>query len=227
MHETCVNRTDVPFVSFLQTHQHAVPKFPPCLETIPSETGDIEDISRIAANMLSERDPYTGLHAYRVSIYAQRLAKRRGVGAAEAEEIRIGGLLHDIGKIGFSDPTFNHEREGLTREMSEEIMWHPTMGRTLLEGLRVRGAVLDYVHLHHERVDGKGYPFGLGGNEIPLGALVISVADCFDAMITDRPYQKRKNITEAIQTLESIRGTVLCPELVDCFIEDIEENGPL
>ena len=87
--------------------------------------------------------------------------------------------------------------------------------------------VLEYVYCHHERIDGNGYPQGLKADEIPLGAKIIAVADCFDAITTDRPYQKRKTREEAFEILRKMAGSHLCSELVEMFIEDIETNGML
>lgn len=182
-------------------------------------------ISEAIAWTLGERDKYTEGHAHRVSVYAKRLARRENLPEGDVEDIRIGGLLHDIGKIGFSDHTFSNDSEKLSQKMSDEIMAHPSTGRAILEELDFMGPVLDYVHLHHERVDGKGYPHGLSMKDIPMGAQIISVADCFDAMTTDRPYQKRKEIGVTFETLKNIRGKVLSPRLVDGFIEEIEEGG--
>ena len=85
--------------------------------------------------------------------------------------------------------------------------------------------VLEYIYYHHERMDGSGYPCGLKAGDIPLGAKIIAIADCFDAMTTDRPYQKRKSCREALARLQSMRGDALCSDLVNAFVNDIKTQG--
>ncbi|MBW1780809.1 MAG: HD-GYP domain-containing protein [Deltaproteobacteria bacterium] len=177
------------------------------------------------ANALGARDKYTEGHAYRVSVYAQRLARRVGLTEEEVEKVRVGGMLHDIGKIGFSDRIFTNEDVKLSDGMYDEIKKHPKIGVEILQGLTFLGPVVDYVHYHHESLDGNGYPNGLEGDQIPLGAKIISVADCFDAITTDRSYQKGRTMEEAFAILRKISGKNLSRELVDAFVEEIQENG--
>ena len=188
---------------------------------------ELEEEGKLLAisQALGMRDKYTEGHGRRVSLYAERLARRLGLSEKDIENIRIGGMLHDIGKIGFSNRIFSNEEAALSKEMHDEIHSHPLIGRMILSGMNFHESVLDYVCYHHERVDGKGYPSGLCNEEIPLGARIISVADCFDAMTTDRPYQGRKNLPEAFVALNRMSGKVLFPRLVSAFIEEIRENG--
>ena len=174
---------------------------------------------------LGSKDRYTQGHARRVALYSIRLARRMGLSAADAANIGIGGLLHDIGKLGLSDRIFSNRTTRLYGDMLSEVRRHPDMGVALLKGIHGLAPVLDFVHLHHERLDGSGYPYGLKADEIPLGARIIAVADCFDAMTTDRPYQKGKSLGEAFGILCQMGGQELSKKLVDAFIEDIEENG--
>ena len=171
------------------------------------------------------KDPYTREHGRRVSIYARRLAERIGLNAAEVENIRLGGLLHDIGKIGLSAEILNNTQSRLPGDMLAEVRQHPQIGVAILKGFHFPGPVIEMVQYHHEKMDGTGYPFGLKSYQIPLGAKIIRVADCFDAITTDRPYQQRKNWIEALAILRQISGTDLSPELVDVFIADIKANG--
>lgn len=177
------------------------------------------------ANALGARDRYTEGHASRVSVYAERLARRMGLPEEEVEQIRIGGMLHDIGKIGFSDRMFSSEDVGSGGGMLEEIRRHPDIGVDILNDLTFLGPVVDYVHYHHESLDGSGYPVGLAKEEIPLGARIISVADCFDAMATDRSYQEGRPVEEAFAALREMSGKNLSPDLVEAFIEEIQEGG--
>jgi HD-GYP domain-containing protein (c-di-GMP phosphodiesterase class II) len=143
----------------------------------------------------------------------------------EVESVSIGGILHDIGKIGFSDKLFGNEDKKPSKELLDEIRKHPEIGVQILKDREVLGPVLDYGRYHHERLDGQGYPCGIQGDSIPLGAKIISVADCFDAMTTARPYQKGMSGPEAFAILRKLSGASLSPDLVELFIREIEENG--
>jgi putative nucleotidyltransferase with HDIG domain len=184
-------------------------------------------ISKLAviATALKIKDPYTQGHARRVAIYAGCLAKRLGLPRAEVENIRLGGLLHDIGKIALSDRVFNNTNRQLSEELLAEVQRHPQMGAALLKNFNFPAPIIDYVLCHHEKMDGSGYPLGLKSDQIPLGAKIIRVADCFDAITTDRPYQPHKSSTAALAILRQISGTDLSPELVDVFVEHIKEKA--
>ena len=179
------------------------------------------------ANALGARDRYTEGHACRVSAYSERLARRLGLPEEEVEYIRIGGMLHDIGKIGFSDQMFSSQDATPSEKMYEEIRLHPTIGVDILKDLTFLGPVLDYVRYHHEDLDGTGYPAGLQGDAIPLGAQIIGVADRFDAITTDRSYQKGRSVEEAFVILKKLGETRLSPDLVQAFMEEIREEGTL
>ena len=185
---------------------------------------DFQKLSAINS-ALRTKDQYTEGHARRVALYAMRLAHRLGLPSEEIGNIGIGGLLHDIGKIGLSDRIFSDQTEQLAGELLAEVRRHPDIGVSLLKGIDSLLPVLDYIHYHHERMDGSGYPCGLKSDEIPLGARIISVVDCFDAITTDRPYQKRKTCAEAFVILRRMANHELCPDLVKAFVADIEENG--
>jgi len=177
------------------------------------------------ATVLGLKDPYTRKHARRVAIYAGRLAERIGLNATEVENIRLGGLLHDVGKIALSTKVLNNTHKQLTDNMLAEVRQHPQRGVAILKEFDLPGAVIDIVRYHHENMDGSGYPFGLKSFQIPLSAKIIRVADCFDAITTDRPYQQRKSWIEALAILRQFSGTELNPMLVRAFIADIKENG--
>ncbi|MBF0497375.1 MAG: HD-GYP domain-containing protein [Deltaproteobacteria bacterium] len=177
------------------------------------------------ANALAARDEYTEGHAVRVADYAQRIARRLGLPENEVNHIRLGGILHDIGKISFPDALFEARGIPLTDDLLSSIKVHPENGVTILRDLDFLGPIVEFVHYHHERFDGQGYPKGLTGKEIPLGARIISVADCFDAMTTDRPYQKGTSYAEGLEILKKISGSQLDPEVVLAFVEEITQNG--
>ncbi len=178
------------------------------------------------ANALGARDVYTEGHGTRVGAYAERLAKRLGLDEDEVRTIRIAGILHDIGKIGCSDRVFTDENAALSEDLLREIRQHPISGFDILKELDFLGSALEYVSAHHERPDGSGYPYGLKADQIPFGASIISVADCFDAMTTTRPYRQGKTVDQALAILRKIAGTQLDQALVEAFIQEISENGP-
>ena len=177
------------------------------------------------ANAIGARDNYTKGHIERVAMYAHRLALRMGLEPETAEAIRIGGMLHDIGKIGFSDRLFSDADSLDSQAMSEEIRRHPEIGVDILRDLDFLGPIKDFVLYHHERVDGRGYPRGLSGNHIPLGARIIAVADCFDAVTTDRPYRPGKSREEAFAILREESGKSFDTDVVEALITEVLENG--
>jgi len=174
---------------------------------------------------MGSQDPYTQGHALRVAAYAERMAQRLGISEKDAEALRVGGLLHDIGKIAFSRKLLSNTASKLSEDMRTEIRRHPEIGGSFLKAVQMGDPVIECVRYHHERLDGSGYPFGLGTDEIPLGAQVISVADCFDALTTDRSYQKGRDPAEAIRIMETLAGKGLSRELVGILIDDVRQNG--
>ena len=177
--------------------------------------------------MLKLKDSYTEIHGRRVSFYATQLAQCIGLSTKAVDEIALGGLLHDIGKVCLSDRIFSSQQPHLSGELMAEVRRHPVNGFMLAKQIIILKPVLQYILFHHERIDGLGYPYGLKGEDIPLGAKIISVADYFDAITTDRPYKKGKQQEEAFSILEACAGYALSRSLVRCFIDYIQENGML
>ena len=140
-------------------------------------------------SMLDARDRYTAGHSHRVSNFAEALARDAGLPADQVNDIRIGALLHDIGKIGVPDEVLR-KHEKLTPSEFEVMKLHTTIGRQVLEQVQHFDRYLDIVELHHESMDGSGYPRGLKGEQIPLAARIVKIADVYDALRTDRPYRK-------------------------------------
>ena len=159
-----------------------------------------------------------------MAAYAGRLARRLGLSDREADQVALGGLLHDVGKLALSDPLFSLCKTDLTAAMWNEVFYHPLIGAALLMQTSDEELVHDAVLYHHERLDGSGYPFGLIDG-IPLSAIIVSVADCFDAITTDRPYQQRKSPVRALQILKEMASSLLDADVVDAFIEDITDAG--
>jgi HD-GYP domain-containing protein (c-di-GMP phosphodiesterase class II) len=169
------------------------------------------------ASALDARDSYTAGHSHRVSEYSCAIARGLGLSAEEVADIRIGALLHDIGKIGISDSVLQKPGR-LTGEEFALIQQHPTIGRRILEGVNGFQPYLAVVELHHENQDGSGYPHGLSGEEVPLAARIVHVADAFDAMTSDRPYRRGMSVSEAFAILNRFAGTQFDPEIVTAFL---------
>ena len=186
-----------------------------------------EDFDKLMAiaGIMKKRDRYTETHGQRVSEYSKRLARRIGLSGPKVDQIAMGGMLHDIGKVLMSDRIFSNKSKRLSKEMMAEVRRHPLNGVMLVKHIDFLKPVLKYILFHHERLDGSGYPFGLTAENLPLGAQIISVADCFDAITTDRPYQKGKKPEEAFVCLKSSSGGILSRQLVYALIADVKENG--
>jgi HD-GYP domain-containing protein (c-di-GMP phosphodiesterase class II) len=168
------------------------------------------------ANALDARDPYTAGHSHRVSELSCATASALGVTPRELDEIRIGALLHDIGKIGISDAVL--QKTGLlTEEEFAIIKQHPEIGRRILEGVHGFAPYLSAVELHHENWDGTGYPRGQSGETTPIAARIIHVSDAYDAMTTDRPYRKGMDHREAVRVLREFAGSHFDPRVVEVF----------
>ena len=174
---------------------------------------------------LGKKDRYTEAHSHRVALYAMRLAERLGFSTEEVRNVGIGGLFHDVGKLAMSDRIFTNLETRLSLELQQEVRCHPLIGAALLKHIDFLEPVVDFVLFHHEREDGNGYPFGLKAGEIPAGAKIVSIADCFDAVTTDRPYQKGQSVESAYEILREGCRRYFCESYVEVFIEEIEENG--
>ncbi|MBT8340422.1 MAG: HD domain-containing protein [Desulfatitalea sp.] len=175
---------------------------------------------------LGQRDTYTHAHAQRVAAYSRRLAQQACVSSPDLDNVTLGGMLHDVGKIALSDLIFSNKQASLSKELQGEVQSHPVIGAAMLRHARCNKVICQTVLYHHERIDGSGYPFGLKDHEIPLGAKIVSVADCFDAITTDRPYQRRKTLYHAFRILEEMAGRqCLDGNLVALMVKDIQTNG--
>ncbi len=168
------------------------------------------------ASALDARDPYTAGHSRRVSQVACTVAQAMELSSAQTQEIRIGALLHDIGKIGITD-TILQKPDRLTPEEDRIIRQHPSIGRRILEGVRGFQPFLDVVELHHENWDGTGYPRGLRGEDTPLTARVVKIADAWDAMTSDRPYRQGMSRNQALAVLRKVAGTQIYPAIAVVF----------
>jgi putative nucleotidyltransferase with HDIG domain len=176
----------------------------------------VEFVSSLAS-ALDARDPYTAGHSLRVSDYSCAIATAMNVEIQEQELIRVGALLHDIGKIGISDAVLQKQGK-LTPEEEALIQQHPVIGRKILECVHGFEPYLPVVELHHENWDGTGYPRGLKGEETPRMARIVKVADAYDAMTSDRPYRRGMLHQDAVRILEKHAGTQFDIPVVQAFV---------
>jgi response regulator RpfG family c-di-GMP phosphodiesterase len=166
---------------------------------------------------LDFRDNETHGHSRRVVEYAVIVAEAMGIGEPELTWIRRGAILHDVGKIGVSDAILRKPGK-LDAAEWEEMKRHPEMGFRMLKHIRFLKPALDIVHCHQERWDGSGYPRGLKGDEIPLGARIFAAVDTFDAMTSDRPYRAALSIQEARDEIRRFMGIQFDPSVADAFL---------
>ncbi len=169
------------------------------------------------------KDYYTRGHSDRVSYYASRIGQAMGLPEADIERLKIGGIFHDIGKIGTNDDILL-KNSRLDDDEYNEIKKHPLKGANILSAMSMFKDIVPLVEYHHERIDGRGYPHGLKGEEIPLLARIISVSDAFDAMTSDRVYRTKMELSQAIEQLEKGKGTQFDENVVDAFLKLLDTD---
>ncbi|MGF7186087.1 HD-GYP domain-containing protein (c-di-GMP phosphodiesterase class II) [Desulfitispora alkaliphila] len=167
---------------------------------------------------LEAKDEYTCGHSERVAEYAIKIAKHINLAEEEINNIRLAASLHDLGKIGIKDDILN-KNGPLTQEEFNTIKLHPNIGAKILQPIAPVKQLIPYIQHHHERYNGTGYPDGLSGDEIPLGAKIIAIADTYDAMTSDRPYRKALSEEVALKEIEKNSGTQFDPKLVEAWLE--------
>jgi diguanylate cyclase (GGDEF)-like protein/putative nucleotidyltransferase with HDIG domain len=187
------------------------------------ESPSLLDTVTALAFAIDAKDHYTQGHSQAVSRLAAQIARQMGLPDTEVEEVRLAGILHDIGKIGVPEMVLNKPAR-LTVEEYEVMKSHAALGGKILEPLRVRAIehIRRMVRHHHESFDGLGYPEGLRGNAIPLGARILTVADCFDTMVSERAYKKGRSLEDAVAELRRCCGSQFDPALVDAFVRSLE-----
>jgi HD-GYP domain-containing protein (c-di-GMP phosphodiesterase class II) len=174
------------------------------------------------ARAIEAMDKYTAGHSDRVTVYARITAVALGETPEQVELITQAGMLHDIGKLGCHA---NLNKPGkLTDEEYEIFKLHPAFGRSILEPITFLQPLIPGVHLHHERWDGKGYPLGLKGEEIPRIARILSIADSYDAMTSDRAYRRSMEHATAVSELRRCAGSQFDPKLIEAFVAGIEQH---
>ncbi|MBY6272445.1 MAG: HD domain-containing protein [Caldibacillus debilis] len=174
--------------------------------------------------IVEEKDGYTADHCVRIKEFSLSIGKMLNLSQKELYVLHLGSFLHDIGKVKIPDSILQKPGK-LTKEEWDIIKMHPIYGRDILldSKLPMLMQAATIVEQHHERYDGKGYPFGLKGEEISIGAAIVAVADSLDAMTTDRVYRKARTWEEAVQEIKRGSGTLYNPRVVDAFLA-IESN---
>ncbi len=182
-----------------------------------------QELAGALSSAIDFRDSYTRGHSERVAEYASLLAKELRLPEDQIEIIRYVGLLHDVGKVGIRDKIMK-KPGAYTYEEYQEMKRHAALGADMLEGMRLLGRGQDWIRYHHERWDGKGFPDGLKGEDIPLEARIIACADSFDAMTTDRPYKNKMSVPEAREELIRCSGTQFDPRIVQAMLKVIDKH---
>lgn len=173
---------------------------------------------------IEAKDTYTKGHSARVAKYASLLAEKIGLSKEKQNEIYYMGMLHDIGKIGIADSIINKPGK-LTDEEYSLIKTHTDIGYRILKNMNEITDIEYGARWHHERYDGKGYPDGFAGDQIPIYARVIAVADVYDAMTSNRSYRKVMPQSEVRAEIERVSGTQLDPDIAACMIQLIDEDS--
>ncbi len=181
----------------------------------------------VLAETIETKDPYMRGHARRVSVYASLLAKQLGLPGDETEHVRIAAFLHDLGKVGVDSDLLRQE-DGLDPAQREAVERHAELGARLLQPLDIPPGIAAAVRHHHEWWDGTGYPDGMAGEDIPIGARIIAIADAFDAMSCDRPFRAALARDVVMAELDRYAGIQFDPRLCQAFHEVLEQGaGPV
>jgi HD-GYP domain-containing protein (c-di-GMP phosphodiesterase class II) len=175
------------------------------------------------AKTLDMRDHYTGEHTEHTVHYSTGIAKALGLSSEEVDNIKQASILHDLGKVGVSDKIL-HKKGKLTKREFEEIKKHPQIAADIIRPVQFLHDIIPLILHHHERWDGKGYPSGLVGPEIPLGARIISVADVYQALTSVRPYRNAFSQKDALDIIKKGSGTHFDPHIVSVFFNIIEKE---
>jgi len=207
------------FTDSLPTAENAETAAPEGPRALPQS---ILDTVTSLAYAIDAKDQYTQGHSQKVSAYAALLAEALGMNEMEVEEIRLGAVLHDVGKVGIPENILNKSGP-LNLEEWDTMKTHVTYGGRLLEPLMPLGRIRRMVLHHHEFFDGSGYPEALAGENIPLGARIITIADSYDTITSDRSYKKGRTADEALAELERCAGTQFDPRLVELFVRAMRQ----
>jgi putative two-component system response regulator len=187
-----------------------------------SDNQNCLEFAKVLAYTLEEKDPYTSGHSERVCYYSDFISKRLSLQPKDRTELQIASYLHDIGKIGISD-RFINKKGTLNSTDWAIIKQHSQKSIELLAPLKLSSNIISYIQHHHEHYDGTGYPDGLAGEKIPLGARIIAISDAYDSMTSNRPYRKPLSSEEARDELVKYSGKQFDPDLVSIFLDVLKE----
>jgi putative nucleotidyltransferase with HDIG domain len=180
----------------------------------------------VLARTMAGRDRLVHEHAQRVQRYAVALAREAGISDGPTlKAIGIAALLHDIGKLGIPDRVL-HKPGPLTPDEYDEVKQHAIIGAEILSAAALPDSLVLLVRHHHENWDSSGYPDGLAGETIPIGARVLAIVDCYDALTSDRPYRRPMSHGRAVEMIEERRGSRYDPDIVDAFLEIVHRMRP-
>jgi len=197
------------------------------LEDINESYEELEDLFlkmvRVMVSALDAKSPWTKGHSERVSMYAEAIALEMNIDQDDIKDIKLAGLLHDIGKIGTSDYLLD-KPGALTKDEFMEIKKHPAQGAQILKDIKQLKNIIPYIKYHHEKIDGNGYPSNLKGERIPLGAKILHVADSFDSMTSDRPYRPAPGLEFALNELNTHKGTQFDTDVVEAFMKILSRS---
>ncbi len=183
-----------------------------------TRTEQLEVFLMVLASAIESKDKYTGGHVERVAGYARELAGKNNLPAHKINDIYLGTIVHDIGKLGIKDEILNKPGK-LTKEEFDQIKEHPEIGKNLLSKLEIAPVAVNIAYNHHEKWDGTGYPRGIKGEEIPIEARIATVADFWDAITSDRPYRRAMPLDKAMKIMHQERGKSFDPKLFDLFMD--------
>jgi len=185
---------------------------------------DYGDTVQVLSAMIDAKDNYAPGHSERVAEYSVRLAEHLELEDSEKEAVRLAAMLHDVGKVGIPDEVLNKEGR-LSDDEFDQVKRHPVIGARVLRRFKAFKLVVPMVLHHREHFDGTGYPAGLSGSAIPLGARLIAVIDAFEAMMSPRPYRQSLGLSRTLDELRSNAGTQFDPQIVSLFFEIVHQNG--
>ncbi|MBF0205708.1 MAG: HD-GYP domain-containing protein [Oligoflexia bacterium] len=214
------NQEDIQFISSVANQMGIILRY---ISSVELAKRQLLQISKSFANAINLKDLYTGAHTQRVAHFAEVIGRELGLSQKDLEDIRLTGVLHDVGKIGIEDSILKKQAQ-LTKEEFEKMKQHPRLGYELLEHIEGFERVVDGIRYHHERPDGRGYPYGLQGKDISLIAQIIAVADTFDAITSDRPYRKGLPPMRAYREILQYRGRQFTEEVVDAFERSFKKS---
>jgi len=178
---------------------------------------------RMLAAAIDAKDPYTRGHSERVARYSIAIGKNLGLSEKEMRNLRISALLHDVGKIGIDDRILR-KPGALSDDEFEVMKGHPAKGAAIMSGVAQLIDIIPGMKYHHEKWGGGGYPDGIEGEEIPMQARIVAIADTFDAMTTNRPYQKAMEINYVVEKIKSFAGTRFDPRVVEAFVQAVKRG---